>query len=401
MRSSSVHALTALMFALVLATPESGAGQGLASFANPADSTLARRLDYRLLERALARYRALAADTSLAAIVQPSGRVVRPGEPLAMVSQLRSRLIAFGDLAATAPVDSEGVYTGPVVEGVRRFQQRHGLEGDGVIGRATLAALQSPPSLRVAQIEQSLEHMRLEPATNGGPYITVNVPSFRLFAFEGTDADSAPALDMKVIVGRSSRTPTPTLTGVLRSLEFWPYWNVPRSILVKEVLPKLRRDSTYLRREDMELVTADGDAVGDTVTADVMLALKAGQLRVRQRPGASNPLGTVKFVIPNDRDVFLHDTPGKELFTIARRDFSHGCVRLQGARDLAIWVTRGLPGWTADSVDAAMCGPLTRKVPVPRIIPVFLEYNVALATADGRVWFLPDVYRREPKPAIH
>ena len=392
----SVHYLAALVIAAALAARSSG-GQGRAPPPSTAGSSVTRRLDYRLLERALVKYRVLAADSSLPAVAMPSGRVWRPGDPLSVVSQLRERLIAYGDLSDTAVAESGDHYTGAVVEGVRRFQLRHGLEDDGIIGPRTLAELKFPLALRVRQIEESLESIRQEPTTNGSPFVTVNVPAFRLFAFDGTEADTAPALDMKVIVGRSIRTPTPTLAKQLRYLEFWPYWNVPRSILVKEILPKLRRDPSYLHRENMELVGEGGGVLGDAATTDVMLALKAGRLRVRQRPGASNPLGAVKFVIPNDSNVFLHDTPNKELFSAARRDFSHGCIRLQHARALAIWVTRGLPGWTEDSVDVALAGPASRRVTLPRTIPVFVEYNVALATADGRVWFLPDVYGRGGK----
>lgn len=394
MRFSPIHAVTALLFALVLATPEPSAAQGAAGCAPAADSSVAQRLDFRLLDRALTRYRALAADASLPAIVSP-GRTVRPGDSWEMVPRLRVHLIAFGDLSATAELESRDLYRGAIVDGIRRFQLRHGLPDDGIVGPATLAALQTPLALRVAQIERALERMRAEPSTSGGPFITVNVPAYRLFAFEGADADSAPALDMRVIVGRSIRTPTPSLNKELRYLEFQPYWNVPRSILVKEVIPAIRRDSTYLHREAMELVGENGEILGDSVTAETVRALRAGSLRVRQRPGALNPLGTVKFVIPNDSNVFLHDTPNKALFSLPRRDFSHGCIRLQDARDLAIWVMRGKAGWTDDSVTAAMAGRMSRLVPTPRTIPVFVEYNVALATADGRVWFPPDVYGRD------
>jgi L,D-transpeptidase YcbB len=394
MRVSRIHALTVLAFALALATPQTGAGQEAAACAPAADGSVAQRLDFRLLERALTRYRVLAADASLLAIASP-GRTVRPGDSWEMVSRLRVHLIAFGDLSATTELESRTLYHGELVEGVRRFQLRHGLPDDGIIGPATLAALQAPLTLRVSQIERALERMRAEPSTSGGPFITVNVPAYRLFAFDGADADSAPALDMRVIVGRSIRTPTPSLNKELRYLEFQPYWNVPRSILVKEIIPAIRRDSTYLRREAMELVGEHGEILGDSGTAETLRALRGGSLRVRQRPGASNPLGTVKFVIPNDSNVFLHDTPNKALFSLTRRDFSHGCIRLQDARDLAIWVMRGKAGWTDDSVTAAMAGRMNRLVPAPRTIPVFVEYSVALATADGRVWFPPDVYGRD------
>jgi murein L,D-transpeptidase YcbB/YkuD len=361
------------------------------------DSASARRLDYRLLERALARYRVLAADSTIPAFATPPSRSVRPGDSLATVRQLQRRLIALGDMLDTTANNPGGRYAGPVVTAVRRFQLRHGLEDDGVIGPKTVAALQYPLSLRLAQIERSLDRIRREQPTDGGPYITVNAAAFRLFAFEGTGTDSAPTLDMKVIVGRAVRTPTPVLTGRLRNLEFRPYWNVPRSILVKEILPKLRRDAGWLHRESMELVGHDDVVLGDTVTPETLDALRSGRMRVRQRPGGTNPLGLVKFDFPNDSNVYLHDTPSKSLFSAARRDFSHGCIRLEGARDLARWVMRGAQAWNDDSLDAAMASSVTRRVSVPRSIQVLVGYNTVLATADGRVWFLPDVYGRDSK----
>jgi len=139
-----------------------------------------------------------------------------------------------------------------------------------------------------------------------------------------------------------------------------------------------------------------GDVVvGDTVTPSVIEALRVGALRVRQRRGPANPLGRVKFVIPNDSNIYLHDTPFGELFERSRRDFSHGCIRVERARDLAIWVMRDGTGWNADSVDAAMEMPVFRRVMIPHPMRVIVEYNTAMATAGGVVWFVPDIYGRD------
>jgi murein L,D-transpeptidase YcbB/YkuD len=397
-----MRALFACFVATLLLPPGSpahsqGPGPRAASSISAVDTAISRRLEYRLLVRAFERYRVLAADSTIPAFATPSSRAVRPGDSLATSWQLRGRLIALGDLLDTAAYGPNGRYAGPVVAAVRRFQVRHGLDDDGVIGPKTVAALQYPLAMRLRQIELSLDRMRHEPTTDGGPYIAVNAAAFRLFAFEGRVTDTAPTLDMRVIVGRAVRTPTPALTGQLRYLEFWPYWNVPRSILVKEILPKLRRDSAWLHRESMELVGSDDRVLGDTVTPETLDALRDGRIRVRQRPGGSNPLGLVKFDFPNDSNIYLHDTPSKSLFAAARRDFSHGCIRLSGARDLARWVMRGAQAWNDDSLDAALAGAVTRRVSVPRTIQVYVGYSTVLATADGRVWFLPDVYGRESR----
>ena len=384
---------------MLLAPCSPARAQGTAPLTAPSgsvvDTGIARRLDYRLLVRALERYRRLANDRAIPAFATPTSRAVRPGDSLATVRPLRQRLLALGDLTDSAAYGPSGRYAGPVVDAVRRFQLRHGLNDDGVIGAKTVAALQYPLSTRLVQIEQSLDRMRREPPIDGGPFITVNAAAFRLFAFEGTGTDSVPAIEMRVIVGRAVRTPTPILTGPLRYLEFHPYWNVPRSILVKEILPKLRRNAGWLHRESMELVRPDDVVLGDAVTDEVIDALRAGRLRVRQRPGGANPLGLVKFDFLNDSNIYLHDTPSKSLFVEMRRDFSHGCIRLEDARDLARWVMRGSPAWNDDSLRAALASPVTRRVSVPRAIPVHVGYSTVLATSDGRVWFLPDVYDRD------
>jgi len=364
------------------------------------DTLVTRRPDYRVLVHALARYRALAADTTIPPFPTPRAMPVRPADSLAAIAALRARLTALGDLDRAAESDTGDRYAGMLVDGVRRFQRRHGLDPDGILGAATVAALQTPLALRVREIELSLDRTRAEPPVDSGPYIVVNVPAFRLFAWNGREGDTAPALDMRAIVGKAVGTPTPTLVNQLRYLDFWPDWNVPRSILVNEILPILRRDSLYLQREHMELVGRGEVVLGDTVNPAVIEALTAGALRVRQRRGPTNPLGRVKFVIPNDSNIYLHDTPNKALFERARRDFSHGCIRLEHARELAIWAMRDHAGWDADSVDAAMAGPEFRRVMLPRTIPVFVEYNTAMATSDGAVWFLPDVYNRD-RPALN
>lgn len=370
-------------------------GSLLHSASGLALALLAQRPDSSALARALDRYRALAADSSVPAFAPPAN-VVRPGATLASAGALRARLAALGDLAPTWASDSCACYDRALVEGVRRFQRRHGLAPDGVIGRATSAALAVPLAVRVDELALAMERMRREPPLGDGPYIVVNVPAFRLFAYDGTGHDTAPSLDMRVVAGRARSGPTPSIIEELEYLDFWPYWRVPPSIVLGELIPAMRRDSTYLARHHMELVRGADEAVGDSVTPAVIDALRAGTLRVRQKRGPENALGRVKFVIPNVQEIYLHDTPERALFGLARRDFSHGCIRVEDARDLAVWVMRDHGGWTADSVDAVLSGPVEfRRVMLPRPIPVIVEYLTAMATADGTVWFLPDIYRRE------
>jgi murein L,D-transpeptidase YcbB/YkuD len=197
---------------------------------------------------------------------------------------------------------------------------------------------------RVRQIELALERLRWLPPLGRQPFVVVNIPGFRLFGFDSAGGTGAPSFSSRVVVGRALDTETPVLYELMRYIEFRPYWNVPRSILVNEILPRLGRDPEYLRRYRMEVVGPADRSLGDSVTDDVRRRLARGQLRVRQQPGPSNALGLVKFVFPNAASVYLHDTPDTELFERSRRDFSHGCIRVEDAAALAVWALRNPVG---------------------------------------------------------
>ncbi len=361
------------------------------------DSELARRLDeavaagrlaaladelrppfvqYRRLRSALASYRALAAAPALAPL--PPTPTVRPGDPYAGATALRQRLQAFGDLpAAPAGAPQETAYAAPLVEAVQRFQARHGLEADGLLGRATQAALNVPPAQRVRQIELALERLRWLPRRSGRPVIAVNIPMYRLWAWDAGQDDAHPALSMGVIVGRALNTRTPVFADEMRWLIFRPSWYVPRSIVRDEILPALARDPSYLARHDMELTRVPGEALP----------------RIRQRPGPSNSLGLVKFIFPNDANVYLHGTPAPRLFAQARRDFSHGCVRVEEPVALAQWVLKDRPEWTREAILAAMNGGDSRQVDLSAPLPVLLYYLTAMVMPeDGQLHFAADVY---------
>ena len=271
---------------------------------------------YRRLKTALAQYRQLAAQPLSPLPALPAGvRKIEPGASYAGAAALRERLVVSGDLPAATPAAPDDRYEQPLVEGVKLFQDRHGLEPDGVLGKQTLAELNIPLATRANQIELSMERLRWLPYFPDGPLIAVNIPSFKLWAFDAGPSSLEPALAMRVIVGRSMRTQTPAFIGEMRYIEFNPYWNVPPSITRQEILPKLQRDPGYLERNDMEFVgTGKSAAVSTTVDAAALAALRAGKLRVRQRPGATNALGTIKFGLPNSENIYLHATPAKALF---------------------------------------------------------------------------------------
>jgi murein L,D-transpeptidase YcbB/YkuD len=354
---------------------------------------------YARLKSLLPRYRVLAAQPwpPLPAL-PPRVDKIEPGARYAGTAALHERLHRLGDLPDGAPPPADDRYAGALVDAVEEFQRRHGLAPDGVLGRRTLAELNVPPGQRARQIELSLERLRWLPDLPQGPMLVVNIPSFRLWVFSDWPVSDRPALAMPVIVGRAVRTETPVFVGEMRYVEFSPYWNVPPSILRNELLPALARDRGYLDRNDMELVSTRGDGRVTTAVDDAALAaLGAGDLRMRQRPGAKNALGGVKFVLPNTMDIYLHGTPARALFERTRRDFSHGCIRVADPQALAGFVLRDQPEWTDARIEAAMAAGTTTTVRLKTTLPVIVFYTTAIADAEGRGVFLADVYGHDRK----
>jgi murein L,D-transpeptidase YcbB/YkuD len=245
---------------------------------------------------------------------------------------------------------------------------------------------------RIELIGIALERLRWTPRNLAGRLIIINVPSFELVAL-GNPADGArQELRSRAIVGSANRSPTPMLSDTMTMVEFWPYWNVPRSILLAEILPPLRRNPRYLRARAMEVVNAEGQVIGDLGAPSILAGLADGSLTVRQRPSRTNALGVVKFLFPNTAGVAAHDTPDRTLFDRERRDFSHGCVRVEEAASLAQWVMAREPGWTADRVEAALRGPTTERVTLSQPIPVLIIYTTAVASPDGEMRYFDDLY---------
>ncbi len=348
---------------------------------------------YRALMAALARYRALAADALPP--VPAVTTAVRTGEAWPGVAAVARRLVAFGDLdASAAPPAGTAIYGEPLVTAVRRFQSRHGLTADGTIGRRTVAALQVPVASRADQIALALERLRWLPDLGTRRVVAVNIPMFRLWAWEAGPLDAPPVVAMDVIVGRALVHETPVFVETLDHLIFRPYWNVPTSIVRDEVLPAIRRRPGYLASQQMEIVRGPGDdAAVVAATPEAIAALAAGTLRLRQRPGPHNALGLVKFVFPNRESVYMHGTPAPALFARDRRDFSHGCIRVADPPALAAWALTGVPGWTAARIAAAMAAESSERVAVAAPIDVVLFYMTAsVGPDDGRLYFAEDIY---------
>jgi murein L,D-transpeptidase YcbB/YkuD len=236
-----------------------------------------------------------------------------------------------------------------------------------------------PSSSHARQIELAMERLRWLPDLSGSRLLVVNIPMFRLWAFDGGTLGGESSLDMGVIVGRAKATRTPVFSAEMRSIVFRPSWNVPESIVRQEILPAVTRDPEYLQKNDMEMMQRDG------------------RTTVRQLPGPNNALGLVKFVFPNPYDVYMHATPVPELFGEARRDFSHGCVRVEDPVALAVWALADQDGWTREQVLSAMEGTTTKTVGLRRPVRVVLFYTTAVSMPDGTVRFASDIYRYDAR----
>ncbi|MCW7536937.1 L,D-transpeptidase family protein [Aquabacterium sp. A7-Y] len=352
---------------------------------------------YRSLRAALARYRTLAAQPAPAAL--PAAAELKPGQAYAGIPALHQRLVLLGDLPVDSAAPSGGLYEGALVDGVKRFQTRHGLEAHGVLNKATLAALEVPAAQRVRQIELSLERLRWFPRLEQRRFVGINIPMFRLWAGGPETLDGKLALHMNVIVGKALNTETPAMVEEMRYIVFSPYWNVPPSIVQKELLPALERDPEHLAKQEMELVRGNSDDAEVVETTPENLALlQRGELRVRQRPGPRNSLGPAKFIFPNDESVYLHGTPAKQLFDRLRRDLSHGCVRVEDPAALALWALQDQPEWTRERVEAAMAGGQQVKVDLKEPIQVLLFYLTAMAMpGEDEVHFAADIYGHDKK----
>jgi murein L,D-transpeptidase YcbB/YkuD len=348
---------------------------------------------YHLLKNGLARYRVLARDTSLVSL-PALPRVVKPGMPYRAAARLRHLLEATGDLARAAPARSaaDTLYSADLVEGVKRFQDRQGLEPDGVIGPATAAGLNRPFAQRVRQIELALERFRWLPPSFSEPPVIVNIPAFMLYAFRGATNREDDLLAMDVVVGSAFDTRTPMFAADMKYMIFRPYWEVPESIMKDELAPKALSDPEYLEREGMVIVSGTSDRAAVLPASRRNVEQIGRDLRLRQLPGPGNALGLVKFILPNAHNVYLHDTPAKGLFASTRRDLSHGCIRVSAPVELAVHLLRDQPAWTPERVREAMQGEDNTRVDLPRPAPVLIVYATAMAHEDGAVLFYPDIY---------
>jgi murein L,D-transpeptidase YcbB/YkuD len=317
---------------------------------------------------------------------------VLPGDAYPGLARLTRLLRLVGDLPADANVAADpSIYQGALVDAVKNFQRRLGIDPTGKIDAQTLADLNVPLSRRVRQMQLTLERWRWLPPSYQNAPIIANIPEFRLRAY---DKNFNIAVTMNVVVGKSyGGHDTPVFSNTMEYVVFRPYWDVPYSITKGEMIPHIVSDPNYLEEKGFEVVDSRQNVVsGGAVTPEVLAQLRSGKLFVRQKPGPKNALGLVKFLFPNSYNVYMHDTPAAELFARSRRDFSHGCIRLERPADLAAWVLRDNPGWTPERIRAAMNGSTTQQVNLTHPIPVLILYATVIVLEDGVVHFYDDLY---------
>lgn len=346
---------------------------------------------YHLLKKALVAYRKNSNTSDYNMLNYIS--TLRPEETNPQVIAIRQKLNILG-IPTNKKNAASCLYDKELVENVKEFQSHHGLKTDGIIGNKTIKALRPNKEQRIHQIELALERLRWLPKIQPGPSVMVNIPAFQLWAYASDQLIDSQALKMKVIVGKSSDVllKSPVFTAKMHYLEFSPYWNIPKSITIKEIIPKLEKDPFYIEQQNMELVTGfHNNTLPVPYTEDSIAQLRNQTLKLRQRPGRNNALGTVKFIFPNNYNVYLHDTPSRRLFNKPKRDLSHGCIRVEKPTELARFLLKTKPKWNQQKILQSMHLSQPKQVRLSKSVPVIIFYSTAYAIED-KLYFYDDLY---------
>ena len=355
------------------------------------DDTFPRGPIYRQLRDLLAEYRELAEAGGWSLV--PEGATLKPGASDARVPVIAERLAATGDIPSAQGFANSTLYDPRLEAGVRKFQTRHGLESDGVIGPGTLRAMNVSIADRIAQLRVNLERARWVFDDLAEDFLIVNIAGFKAYVVRGGEL----VWQTGVQVGKTYHQ-TPVFRGEMKYVVFNPTWTVPYSIATKEMLPRIKNDPGYFETRDFDIKNRSGQLVSPASIDWSQLSRGNFPYTFVQRPGPRNALGRVKFIFPNEHSVYLHDTPSKSLFGRAERAFSHGCVRVQNPFDLAE-VLLGSAGWDRGKIQSTLDGLETKTVYLPEPLPVLLLYWTAEAGPDGDAHFYTDVYERDARVA--
>ena len=336
------------------------------------------------VERAIFDYQSLIARGGWPYV--PATKKLRMGVSEPEVRILRQRLIASGDLDRNAGLSNE--FDSYVDGAVKKFQARHGLPPDGVLGSYSYQALNVSADIRLGQLETNLVRLRSMSGFLGDRYVMVNIPAAQIEAVE----NGSVVLRHTAIVGKIDRQ-TPILNSKIHEIILNPYWTSPRSIIEKDIVPLMRKDPTYLARNNIRLFDNQGNEVAPE-TID-WHAEKAPELMFRQDPGKGNAMSSTKINFHNPHAVYMHDTPQQGVFNQLMRFESSGCVRVQNVRDLNTWLLRDTPGWNRQTMEATIASRENTVIELTEPVPVYFTYFTAWASEDGVVQFRDDVYQRD------
>jgi murein L,D-transpeptidase YcbB/YkuD len=342
---------------------------------------------YTHLTGALADYRTIQKAGGWQSV--PPGETLKPGMTDARIPFLRRRLVASGDLEQANQVASP-LFDKNLEAAVKRFQFRHRLDVDGVVGRHTLAALNIPVVKRIHQLRVNLERARWVMHDLPDTFIVVNIAGFEVYLVR----DGKPVWQTRAVVGSHYRK-TPVFKADMKYLVFNPTWTIPRSIVVEEMLPKVKGNPNYLRAQYIDVIDSAGHVIDQDRIDWSRYTGRTFPYLLRQSQGAYNALGKVKFIFPNPYAVYIHDTPSKRLFRRATRTFSHGCIRIEHPLQFAALVLHDPRRWNAKTIQQVVARGKTRTVFLPEPIPVLLLYWTAEVGRDGKVFFMEDVYDRD------
>lgn len=320
---------------------------------------------YELLRGYLGKYRKLDAGNNWEPLVNRKAIII--GDSSAFIKQIKLRLFLLGDFAGDTADPS---FDKPLADALIIFQQRHGLIAEGKFSKETMAAINVPLKSRIRQIIVNMERSRWLPVQLAGNYVAVNIPEFKLHVYNGDRL----LWSCNAVVGQTVH-PTALFYGEIKYVVFSPYWNIPPGILRNEIIPGMKKSSSYLAKHDMEIT-----------------GYRDGLPVVRQKPGPSNALGLVKFLFPNSYNIYLHDTPSKSLFNETSRAFSHGCIRIAEPAKFAEFLLKDAEGWDADMISQAMHAGKERYVTLSNKVPVFISYFTAFIDRDNRMNFRKDIY---------
>ena len=348
--------------------------------------------DYERLRNALAHYRKIAANGGWPSVA--TDLQFKKGDQDDQVLILRQRLAAEGFIEKEKATNNT-LFDDEMEQALIQFQIQNGLEPDGALGKQTIKALNITAKDRSRQIIANMERWRWLPQDLGSRYILVNIAGFYLVVIE----DQKPVMDMRVVTGKPYRR-TPVFSDKITYMVINPFWTVPRIIAEKDILPKVKKDPAFLKRQEFKIFQGWGSDTKeiDPASIDWQSMTSADlNIRFRQDPGPQNALGRIKFMFPNQFDVYLHDTPSRELFAKARRDFSSGCIRIEKPLELAKYLLKNHPDWPSEKIREALMGDdrVEKTIKLPEPINIHILYWTVWIGKDDLIHFSPDIYDRD------